>query len=99
MYYASAGSVLIYAAVGYFAFRRWSVLRTVGAALVVELVDATLAWFISWQIGPGALPAEQMTITTIAFTIVFLFVFAAVCAVMGCAIARTLHGRRTQANA
>lgn len=97
--YASAGSALIYAIVGYFTFRRWGLLRAVGAALLVGLVDATLGWFISWQIGPGALPPDQITIPAIAATMVFVFICAAVCAVIGSAIARALHGRRPQTSA
>jgi hypothetical protein len=58
-----------------------------------------LGWFISWQIGPGALPADQATPHIIATAIVFVFVFAVVCAVIGSAIARVLHGPRTETNA
>jgi hypothetical protein len=59
--YASIGSVLIYSMVGYFSFRWSGLVRAIGAAILVELVDATLGWFISWQIGPGALPTDQVT--------------------------------------
>lgn len=95
--YAAVGSVLIYATVGYLVFRRRGFFSAVGAALLVEVVDATLGWYISWQIGPGALPAEQATTAVIATTIVFVLIFAAVCAVIGSAIARAVHGPRTDA--
>jgi len=97
--YASIGSVLIYTLVGYFAFRRCGLVRAVGAAGIVELVDATLGWFISWQIGPGPLPAEQLTTPIIATTIVTVLIFAAICALIGSTIARVLHGPRTENNA
>ena len=97
--YASVGSALIYVIVGYFIFRQFGVVRAIGAALVVAIVDATLGWFISWQIGPGAPPADQATVPIIAVTMVFLFVFAAACAAIGSAIARVLHGRRPETNA
>jgi len=97
--YASAGSVLIYTTVGYLTFRRWGLVRAVAAAVIVEVVDATLGWFISFQIGIGALPVDQVTIPIIATTMVFVFIFAAVCAVIGAAIARMLHGRRTETKA
>ena len=97
--YASIGSVLIYAMVGYFAYRQWGVGRAVGAAVLVELVDATLGWFISWQIGPGALPTDQVSTPIIATTLVFVFIFAVLCALIGSAIARVLHGPRSANNA
>ena len=98
-WYASIGSVLIYAMVGYFTYRQSGLVRAVVAAVLVELVDATLGWFISWQIGPGALPADQVSTPIIAETIVFTLIFAAVCALIGSAIARVLHGPRSETNA
>ena len=97
--YASIGSVLIYAMVGYFAYRRSGLVRAIGAAVLVELVDATLGWFISWQIGPGALPTDQVTPPIIATTVVTVLVFSAVCALIGAAIARVVHGRGARTNA
>ena len=97
--YASIGSVLIYAMVGYFTYRRCGLVRAVGAAVLVELVDATLGWFISWQIGPGALPTDQVSTPIIATAIVSVLIFAAVCALIGSAIARVLHGPHPETNA
>ena len=97
--YASVGSALIYGIIGYLAFRRCGLNRAISAALLVELVDATLGWFISWQIGPGALPVEQATTPVIGVTIVTVLIFAAVCALIGAAIARLLHGRHLESNA
>jgi len=97
--YASIGSVLIYCMVGYFIFRRLGLIRAIGAAVLVELVDATLGWFISWQIGPGALPIDQVSTSIIATTLVSVFVFAVLCAFVGSAIARVLHGPRSANNA
>ena len=95
--YAAVGSVLIYATVGYLVFRRRGFFSAVGAALLVEVVDATLGWYISWQIGPGALPAGQATTAVIATSIIFVLIFAAVCAAIGSAIARAVHGPRNNA--
>lgn len=97
--YASIGSVLIYATVGYFAFRRWGLIRAVGAAVLVELVDATLGLFIAWQIGPGALPIDQVSTPVIATILVFILIFGVLCALVGSAIARVLHGPRSANNA
>ena len=97
--YASFGSMLIYASVGYFSFLHFRLSSAIGAAVLVGLVDATLGWFISWQIGPGALPAEQASTIVIVTTIVFVIIFAAVCTVIGSAVARILHGSRIETNA
>ena len=90
--YASAGSLLIYLAIGYVVFRTGGLAKAIGAALVVETVDATLGWFISWKIGPGALPAEQSGTGAIVASIVFVLLFSVVCAVIGSGLARVIHG-------
>ena len=95
--YAIVGSVLIYAMVGYFVFRHRGFFSAIAAALLVEVVDATLGWYISWQIGPGALPAGQATIAVIATIIALAFFLAVVCAGIGSAIARAVHGPRNNA--
>ena len=97
--YASIGSFLIYTMIGYFAFRRCGFVLSIGAAVVVELVDATLGWFISWQIGPGALPADQITTSILAMTLGFVLVLAVVCSSIGSAVARVAHGPRQKNNA
>ena len=95
-FYAIVGSILIYFAVGYFGFRRLGFGRAIGAALMIQLVDATLGWFISWKIGPGALSEEQRTFGFLIATIVFVLIFAAICAVVGGAVARAVGGPRAE---
>lgn len=97
--YASVGSFLIYAAVGYAAFRLSGVGASVGAAVIVELVDATLGWWVSWQIGPGAIPEGQLRVQGIVVTVLGVLVFAVVAALLGAWAARLLHGRRQLSNA
>ena len=97
--YASVGSILIYSTIGYLGFRSAGLKSSVGAALFVELVDATLGWWISWWIGPGALPEDQRTIPFIAVTAVFVVVFAVACAFVGAGVARVMHGPRQISNA
>ncbi|MGZ0079705.1 hypothetical protein [Methylomonas sp. YC3] len=97
--YASIGSFVIYTLVGYFAFRRCGLFRAIGAAVLVELVDATLGWFISWQIGPGALPEDQVTTSIVATTLVLVLVFAVACSIIGSTVARVAHGPRQKTNA
>jgi hypothetical protein len=93
--YASVGSFLIYATIGYLVFSRRGLEAAVGAALLVELVDATLGWFISWQIGPGALSILLFTqpIVLVAI-IVAILLFAVISAVIGASVARAINGRR-----
>jgi hypothetical protein len=93
--YASAGSVLIYGAVGYLAFRRRGFGAAIGAGLLVGLVDASLGWYISWLIGPGALPNSLATPFNIGASIVLVTLFAALCAGAGAAIARIARGPRS----
>jgi hypothetical protein len=97
--YASIGSVLIYGSVGYFSYRKWGIGRAVGAAILVELVDATLGWSISWYIGPGALPTDQISTLVIVTTLAFAIAFAVICSLIGSAIARVLHGPRSATSA
>ncbi|APW41772.1 hypothetical protein [Rhodoferax saidenbachensis] len=97
--YAAIGSVLIYAVVGYFAFRRGGLIWVVGAAVLVALVDATLGLYISGQIGPGALPTDRFSIPVIATVLVSAFIFSVLSALVGSALARVLHGHRSVNNA
>jgi hypothetical protein len=95
-WYASIGSVLIYAAVGYFAFRHGGLIRAAGAAVPVALVDATLGLYISLQIGPGPLPTNQFPGPFIAATLVLVSILSVFCAFIGSAVARVLHGPRSE---
>lgn len=94
--YAIAGSVIIYSTIGFLAFRRWGLGRAVGATLLVQVFDATLGWYITWKIGPGALPPDQATPGVFAITFLFVLAFAAICALVGSALARALHVPRKQ---
>jgi hypothetical protein len=74
------GSYVIWTAVG--AFAAFSALdtllaRAAVAGWVVGLVDATLGWWISWQIGPGRPPA-QLTRSGVATISILVSVRAAV---------------------
>lgn len=89
---AAAGSVVIYAGIGYFAYRVGGIGASLKAALLVEVVDATLGWGISWVIGPGAPDQEEMTVVILAFTMLLLFAFAACCGLLGGGAARLIHG-------
>ncbi len=90
--YASIGSIIIYSTIGYTCFRCCGLIKAVIAAVMVELVDATLGWYISWCIGPGALPEEETSTVVIGVTIIMVLVFAVVCSLLGAGLARLVHG-------
>ena len=94
--YATVGSVIIYGIVGYFSFLTGGIGACIRAAILVELVDVTLGWGISWLIGPGAFPAQQRTVGTISLSVIFVFIFAVVCALLGAGVGRALRGPRRQ---
>ena len=57
---ASAGSFLIYFAVGLFAARATGLIRSgTLAGGIVGLVDTTLGWAISWALGAGVPPESE----------------------------------------
>ena len=49
----------VFAAIGFVAGWRHSISAAAYAALVVSVVDVTLGWWISWQIGPGRIPLDE----------------------------------------
>lgn len=63
--------LLVHAAVGIAARRRGGALTSsVLAGLAVALFDASVAWWVAWQIGPGRLP-----LATASDGFVFLLTF------------------------
>jgi hypothetical protein len=92
--YASFGSVLIYASIGFTVFRRNGLGSAIVAALLVESVDATVGWGISWVIGPGAIQNGQANAIVIATTIGFVMLFAVACSLAGATASRIIQGPR-----
>lgn len=92
--YASFGSILIYASIGFAVFRSNGLRSAIVAALLVESVDATIGWGISWVIGPGAIPEGQVNAFFIATTIAFVMLFAVACALVGATASRIIQGPR-----
>ena len=82
------GSALICGVIGYLVFRQRGFFTTVGAALLVGIVDATLGWYISWEIGSGMFLAEQATIPEMVITILIILVLTVIYAAIGSAIAK-----------
>jgi hypothetical protein len=91
--WATPGSWLIYAAVG-FVIGRQSDMRTASAgAAVVALVDATIGWAISWAIGPGRLPDGSPGIPLLIAAVIFLVITGAVIGAVAGLLARRFRVR------
>lgn len=91
--YAAFGSMLIYAGLGYLAYRIGGVRTTLGIALLVGLVDSTLGWGVSWVIGPGALPVSQRSAPIIVIAGVFAIATDVLASLLGAGVARVSGGR------
>lgn len=99
---ASIGSYIIYLGIGYFAARSAAnspLLTAALAAAIAGLADASVGWFVSWQLGPGKLP-EGVTLTAsrwLATAIIVVALAAAVGAIGGLAARRqsSVHGSAT----
>jgi len=81
----SIGSFLIQAGFGFLVGTRtkWFFGALMGA--VLGLVESTLGWVISWNIGPGK-PEIEMNPVLIAVTIVFVIITAAIVGLFGGAL-------------
>ena len=91
---ATIGSMVIYCALGYFAFRLGGIAAVLKAAILVELVEVFVGWPISWFMGPGALPEGQRTPAVMAASVVVIFLLALFSALGGAGLARLFHGPR-----
>lgn len=91
---AVIGSAVIYCAVGYVCFRCYALIKVVTAALMVGLVDATLGWYISWVIGPGALSLAEKSYSIIVIGVFLIVILSIVCSLIGAGIARFIHGSK-----
>jgi hypothetical protein len=80
---AVAGSALLYTAFAFAAARRFGFGRALLLGPWLGLVDASLGWFVSWQIGPGRLPAGSLDIATWVMTLAVVVVIATLCAAAG----------------
>lgn len=86
--YASIGSFFIYAGVGFFIGRREPILMAFMGAALMGVVDATIGWYVSWQIGAGALPEGQLTPSVYAGTLAFVAGVAAVSGLAGAGVGK-----------
>lgn len=89
-------SMFIYAAAGFAAGRLAGLRAAVSIGSAVALIEATLGWFISWQIGPGRPPEEYAGVGAVLVAITIVTAMGAVFGLLGGAAARLVR-RRTAA--
>jgi len=87
------GSMLIYAATGYFAGRTAPLATAALAAILVGVVEATLGWAISWKIGPGRTPSGLLTPADVVTALLFVVFLAGACGAAGAWLGSTLRAK------
>jgi len=91
----TAGSLFIYAVVGFFASRineKRSLVTAILAGAFIGFTDATLGWLVSYLIGPGR-PARPLTPLLWVFVAVTVTLSGAALAAVGCGIEKLLSRR------
>jgi hypothetical protein len=81
--YASAGSYLLYATVGFLAARAGNEANAVAAGALIGVVDATVGWAVSWAIGPGRMPGGTLSIRQWVARAAIATFSATICAAVG----------------
>lgn len=82
------GSLIIYAAGGFFAARRGGLRTAALGGGAVALVDTTLGWAISWALGPGRPPAGYTGLGPIVGTVALAWLTGLASGVVGGLLAR-----------
>jgi len=90
-------SFLTYIAIGFFVAKYATVIAAILAAAITGLVEATIGWAISWNIGPGR-PARLASdvgeiefAIVVALTIIFAVLFAATGGALGGIIRKAMR--------
>ena len=87
------GSLIIYAAAGFFAARSGGLRTAAQGGAAVALVDATLGWAISWSLGPGRPAAGYTGMGPIVGTVALAWLTGMASGFVGGLIARLLTRR------
>ena len=89
------GSLAIYVTVGFLASKgdRVSLWKGLFAGSMIGLIDVTIGWYISWQIGPGALQDTELTLSLFMETATFAIGVATCAGLVGASIAQTIDDR------
>ncbi|HEV7240309.1 MAG TPA: hypothetical protein VGQ36_13805 [Thermoanaerobaculia bacterium] len=67
------GCLSTFCAIGVFAARRGTLASAAAAGLIVALYDATVCWWIAWQIGPGRIDVSEGTTAAVAVPLTAMF--------------------------
>jgi hypothetical protein len=86
-------SMFIYAAAGFAAGRLAGLRAAVSIGAAVALIEATLGWFISWQIGPGRPPEEYAGVGAVLIAIAVVTATGALFGLVGGSAARFVRRR------
>jgi len=85
--------ILLYVAIGFFGARVTGTWRGgLGVVVIAAVAEATLGWYISALIGPGAVPAKAslpIIVSAALFAILWNGIFGLVGALIGARFART----------
>ena len=95
--YAGVGSFLIYLLVGAAAVRYVSVRRSALTGALVGLVDATLGWAISWQIGAAGVRVVPLAPARMVWTAILVSMLAAAVSGVGAALSSRRGGQSNAA--
>ncbi len=86
--YATVGSFVIYAVVGFTAARISSVKAAALAGAMVGLTEATVGWGVSWLIGPGRVSNSGINLGTFVLTVILVSLVAGGIGAVGGAVGR-----------
>jgi hypothetical protein len=87
--YATIGSLLIYAALGFTLGRTASVSFAAASVAVIAFTEATIGWWLSGIIGPGKPKSGLVSSTQIVTTVVSMVVIGAIIGAVAGALGRS----------
>jgi hypothetical protein len=87
--YATIGSLLIYAALGFTLGRTASVSFAAASVAVIAFADATIGWWLSWIIGPGKPEGGGASLTQIVTTVASVVAIGAIIGAVAGALGRS----------
>lgn len=92
--YASIGSAVLSIAFAYFAARSFGFWAGLLVGATMGLTDVTVGWAVSWVIGPGRFPIDDLTLSDWFFTGTFAVVLGAVYGLIGGSAGALVRRRR-----
>jgi hypothetical protein len=95
--YATVGSWLIYAMVGFAIGRIAPVSYAAGGVAVVALAESTIGWWLSWIIGPGRTKSGTINSTQVLTAIITVIIIGALIGAAAGAVGRSRPKMETPA--